>query len=336
MAKTVGVDLGTANTLMCLKGSGIVIRTPSVVAINRDTREIIAQGTEAKKMMGKTPMGIEAFRPVRGGVVADAEVTSGMLEIYFKHIGALSLFSRPYVIVSVPYGVTEVERDALESAVFCAGARRVALIDEPLAAALGTDLKIGGPRGNMIVDIGGGTTEVAVISTGGIVASRSVRIAGDQLDESIVSHIRKTRGVQIGTQTAEMLKMRLGSAHKDIDRGSLTVSGMTGRSPVKAVSIDISSAEIREAMSESVGAIISAIKQTLEQTPPELSADLYDFGIALTGGGALIPGIDRLIYERTGVRVRVAARPKESVCRGILRIIDHEEELEGLLRYRER
>ncbi|MBQ8849582.1 MAG: rod shape-determining protein [Clostridia bacterium] len=335
MAKTVGVDLGTANTLMCIKGAGIVIRTPSAVAINRDTREIIAQGAEAKRMMGKTPMGISAFRPIKDGVITDAEVTSGMLKNYFKHIGALSTFSRPFVIASIPYGVTEVERQALESAVFYAGARKVALIDEPLAAALGTGINIGGARGTMMVDIGGGTTEVAVISMGGIVASCSVRVAGDELDEAIVEYIKKTKNVLIGASTAEELKIRIGSAHPEFDRGSLTVSGMSLMRRM-GVNIEITSPEIRAAIEEPIGAIISTIKQALEQTPPELSSDLYDFGIALTGGGALIPGIGRLISERTGVRVRIAKSPMESVCRGILRVIDTGEELEGILRFRER
>ena len=335
MAKTVGVDLGTANTLMCMKGSGIVIRTPSAVAISKDTREIIAQGAEAKRMMGKTPMGVLAFRPISDGVITDADVTSSMLRNYFLHIGAMSTFSRPYVIASIPYGVTEVERQALESAVFYAGARKVALIDEPLAAALGTGLNIGGPKGTMIVDIGGGTTEVAVISMGGIVASRSQRIAGDELDMAIVDYIRQTRGVIIGPATAEELKIRIGSAHEGIDRGRLVVSGMSPAQR-KGVNIEIESAEIREAMEEPINGIISVIKQALELTPPELSSDLYDFGIALTGGGALLPGLPKLIGERTGMRVRVAQRPMESVCRGILRIIDNLPELDGLLRYRER
>ena len=335
MAKTVGVDLGTANTLMCMKGAGIVIRTPSVVAVNSDTREIIAQGAEAKRMMGKTPMGISAFRPIQDGVITDAEVTSGMLKNYFKHIGALSTFSRPFVIASIPYGVTEVERQALESAVFYAGARKVALIDEPLAAALGTGINIGGPRGTMMVDIGGGTTEVAVISMGGIVASCSVRVAGDEIDAAIVEHIKNTRNVLIGMSTAEELKIRIGAAHSDIDRGVLAVSGMNLLRR-NGVILEISTAEIREAMEEPISDIISTIKQAMEQTPPELSSDLYDFGIALTGGSSLIPGLGRLISERTGVRVRLAQRPMESVCRGILRVIDSAEELEGLLRFRER
>lgn len=335
MAKTVGIDLGTANTLMCVKGAGIVIKTPSVVAINRDSREIIAQGLEAKKMMGKAPMGISVFRPIKDGVITDAEVTSRMLRTYFKSIGALSTFSRPLVVASIPYGVTEVEKSALESAIFYAGARRVALIDEPIAAALGAGLQIGGPRGNMIVDIGGGTTEVAVISLGGIVASRSVRVAGDELDEAIVEYIRKERGILIGSTTAEELKKRIGSAHPDIDRGALSVTGMT--LPVRRGKvISVTTGEIREAMEGPIKSIIATVKQALEQTPPELSSDLYDFGIILTGGGALIPGLDRRISEKTGVKVRIAQRPMESVCRGILRVVDTASELEGFLKYRER
>ena len=207
--------------------------------------------------------------------------------------------------------------------------------DEPLAAALGTGINIGGPRGTMMVDIGGGTTEVAVISMGGIVASCSVRVAGDELDAAIVEHIKKTRNVLIGLSTAEELKIRIGAAHTDIDRGALTVSGMSLMRRM-GVTLEISTSELREAMEEPLSDIISTIKQAMEQTPPELSSDLYDFGIALTGGSSLIPGLGRLISERTGVRVRLAQRPMESVCRGILRVIDSAEELEGLLRFRER
>ena len=335
MAKIVGVDLGTANTLICMKGSGIVISQPSAVAINRDTREIIYQGAEAKRMMGKAPGGILAFRPIKDGVITDADVISGMLRKYFKSIGALSTFSKPFVIASIPYGVTEVERQALESAAFYAGARRVALIDEPLAAALGTGLNIGGPKGTMMVDIGGGTTEVAVISMGGIVASRSVRIAGDEIDGAIIDYVKAMRGVNIGEGTAEELKIRIGSVHPEYDRGSLTVSGMNPAKR-KGELITLTSGEIREAMQEPVDAIISTIKQAFEQTPPELSGDLYDYGIALTGGGALLPGIGKLIYERTGVRARIAKKPMESVCKGIHRVIEYSGELDSFLRFRER
>ena len=335
MAKTVGVDLGTANTLICMKGAGIVVRSPSVVAINKESREIITQGNEAKQMLGKTPAGILAFRPMKDGVITDADVTAGMLRNYLLHIGALSTFSRPLVLASVPYGVTEVEKRAVEDAIFEAGARRVYLIDEPLAAALGSGLQIGGPRGTMVVDIGGGTTEVAVISMGGVVASRSIRIAGDELDVAIVSHLRATRGVQVGPATAELLKIRVGSAHPEAQRGKIAVSGMSLQRRM-GVMVEVDSEEIREAVEESLNQIILAIKQTLEQTPPELSSDLYDFGITLTGGGALLPGLGHMIFERTGVRVRVAKRPMESVCNGLLRIIHSTDNPEEFLRHRER
>lgn len=335
MAKTVGVDLGTANTLICMKGAGIVVRSPSVVAINKDSREIITQGNEAKQMLGKTPTGILAFRPLKDGVITDADVTAGMLRNYFLHIGALSTFSRPIVLACVPFGVTEVEKRAVEDAAFEAGARRVSLIDEPLAAALGTGLNIGGPKGMMIVDIGGGTTEVAVISMGGIVASNSLRIAGDELDEAIISYLRQTRGVLIGPASAELLKVRLGSAHPEIDRGALTVSGMSLQRRM-GVTVEVTSDEIRRAISKCLDQIIFVIKKTMEETPPELSSDLYDFGMMLTGGGALLPGLGSLIYERTGVRVQVAKRPMESVCNGILRVMEHVEDPESFFRYRER
>ena len=335
MAKMVGVDLGTANTLICMKGTGIVVRAPSVVAINKDSREILTQGAEAKRMLGRTPTGILALRPMKDGVISDAEVTAGMLRNYFVHIGALSTFSRPLVVACVPYGVTSVEKQAVEDAMFDAGARKVDLMEEPLAAALGVGLNLRGPQGMMLVDIGGGTTEVAVISMGGIVASNSLRVAGDELDEAIVASLRKTRGLLIGPATAEMLKVKIGSAHREIDRGSLVVSGMNLQRRTGEM-VEISSAEVREALLESLDQIIFVIQQTLEQTPPELSSDLYDFGIVLTGGGALLPGLARLISERTGVRVQIAKRPLESVCAGLLRTMNAAEENEGLFRYRER
>ena len=335
MAKMVGVDLGTANTLICLKGTGIVVRSPSVVAINKDSREIITQGVEAKRMLGRTPTGILALRPMKDGVISDAEVTARMLRNYFVHIGALSTFSRPIVVACVPYGVTSVEKQAVEDAMFDAGARKVDLMEEPLAAALGVGLNLRGPQGMMLVDIGGGTTEVAVISMGGIVASNSLRVAGDELDEAIIASLRKTRGLLIGPATAELLKTKIGSAHREIDRGSLVVSGMNLQRRTGEMA-EISSAEVREALSESLDQIIFVIQQTLEQTPPELSSDLYDFGIVLTGGGALLPGLARLIGERTGVRVQIAKRPLESVCAGLLRAMSVSEENDGFFTYRER
>ncbi len=334
MAKTVGVDLGTANTLICLKDQGIVIRSPSVVAVNRETREIIAQGMEAKRMLGKTPAGIEAFRPLKDGVITDAEVTAGMLRNYFRYIGAMSTFSRPIVVACVPYGVTEVEKRAVEDAVFEAGARRVSLIEEPVASALGAGLRISSQTGMMLVDIGGGTTEVAVISMGGIVASNSLRVAGDEMDEAIIAYLRRTRGVQIGEATAEELKIRIGAAHPELDRGSLTVSGMNLQRRM-GVMLDVTTEEICRAVSGQMDQIVGAIKQTLEHTPPELASDLYDFGIMLTGGGSLLPGVARTIRDRIGVPVRIAKRPMESVCNGLLRVINSTDPDE-FLRYRER
>ena len=335
MAKIIGVDLGTANTLLCMKGKGIILSSPSVVAISRSTREIVALGKEARKMLGKTPEGILAFRPIKDGVIADFDVTAKMLRAFFEITESISLFSRPSVIVCIPYSVTEVERRAVEDAVFEAGARSVALIDEPLAAAIGTGLHVGGARGSMIVDIGGGTTEVAVISLGGIVSSNSIRVAGDEFDEAIVSYIRKNYNVLIGTTSAEDLKMRIGSAHPSADCGEMEVCGRNLRSGLGAV-IKVSSADVRMAIQESIAQIIDAIKITLEQTPPELSSDIYDFGIRLTGGGAMLRGIDRLIEEQTGIKVTKPQRPLECVCAGILRVIESEGELGGLLRYRGR
>ena len=335
MAKVIGVDLGTANTLVCMKGKGIILHSPSVVAISKASRDIVALGKEAKRMLGKTPEGILAFRPIKDGVIADFDVTAKMLRAFFEITDSISFFSRPSVIVCTPYSVTEVERRAVEDAVFEAGARSVALIDEPLAAAVGTGIRVDGAQGSMIVDIGGGTTEVAVISLGGIVSSRSVRVAGDEFDEAIIAYMRKTYNVLIGNVTAEELKMRIGSAHPSVYKGELEVCGRNLRTGLGAT-LTVSSEDIRLAISEPLSQIIDAIKSTLEQTPPELSSDIYDYGIKLTGGGALLGGIDLLISEKTGIRVTKAPRPLGSVCAGILRIIESEGELGDLLRYRGR
>ena len=335
MAKIVGIDLGTANTLICTKAKGIVLRAPSVVAISKADREVVALGKEARRMLGKTPEGILAFRPLKDGVIADPEVTAKMIRAFFEYTDSISLFARPHAIVCIPYGVTEVEKRAVEDAAFEAGARSVALIEEPLAAAIGTGLRVGGARGSMIVDIGGGTTEVAVISLGGIVASNSLRVAGDEFDEAIISYLRRRKGILIGDASAEMLKVRIGSAHPSTDGGEMEVCGRSLDNGLGAVA-KVQSWEIREAISENLEQIIFGIKKTLEQTPPELSADIYDFGIMLTGGGALLRGIDKLIAERTGITVQIAKRPLESVCAGILRVIQSEGKLGNLLQYRGR
>ena len=335
MATIVGRDLGTANTLICTKGKGIVLRSPSVVAISKADRSVVALGKEARRMLGKTPEGILAFRPLKDGVIADPEVTSKMIRAFFEYTDSISLFARPSAIVCIPFGVTEVEKRAVEDATFEAGARSVALIEEPLAAAIGTGLRVGGARGSMIVDIGGGTTEVAVISLGGIVASNSVRVAGDEFDEAIISYLRRRRGILIGSATAEALKIKIGSAHPSCDGGEMEVCGRSLDSGLGAV-MKIHSSEVREAISGNLEQIVFAIKKTLEQTPPELSADIYDFGIMLSGGGALLRGIDKLISERTGIQVKIAPRPLESVCMGILRVIESEGKLGNLLQYRGR
>ncbi len=335
MAKLIGVDLGTANTLIYMKGKGIIMRSPSVVAIEKDSREIVEVGRAARHMLGKTPEGIIAFRPLKDGVIADYDVTAKMLRAYFEITDSIAIFSRPSVIVSIPYGVTEVEKRAVEDATFEAGARQVSLIEEPLAAAIGTGLRIGGARGNMIVDIGGGTTEVAVISLGGIVASKTIRIAGDELDAAIIKHLRTHKDILVGDITAENLKRRIGAVHPTAESGTMTVFGRNLRSGLAATA-EITSDDIREALHDELEEIIASIKSTLEETPPELSSDIYDYGITLTGGGAMLRGIDRLITERTGLKVTIARRPLESVCNGIGRVIESEGALGNLLKYRGR
>lgn len=334
MAKIYGMDLGTANTLMCHKGN-IILRAPSVVAINNSDRDIVAIGMEAKQMLGKTPSGITATRPLKDGVIADPDTASKMVHGFLEYVGAFSIFSRPIIIVCIPHKATGVEKRALEDAIFEAGARYVALVDEPIAAAIGTGLRVGAAKGSMIVDIGGGTTEVAVISHGGIVTAGSVRIAGDEFDEAIVEYIKQNRNTLIGVASAETLKLKCGAAHPSFDRGSATVSGRNLRDGMGAM-IEVSSGEIREALSEPISEIINTIRGTLEKTPPELSADIYDYGIMLTGGGSHLRGIGKLISERLGIRVTLAHRPLDAVCRGISKIMESEGQVGELLRYRSR
>ncbi len=334
MSKIYGMDLGTANTLICHRGE-IILRAPSVVAINDDDREIVALGPSAKNMLGKTPAGITAFRPLKGGVIAEYEVASKMVHGFLERVGAFSVFSRPVVVVCIPHKATGVEKRALEDAIFEAGARYVALIDEPLAAAIGTGLRVGAPRGSMIADIGGGTTEIAVISHGGIVNAGSIRVAGDEFDEAIVEYIKETRGVLIGLASAEELKIKCGCAHPDFDGGEATVAGRNLLGGMGTL-ITVSSAEIREALTPSLERIIEEVKHTLEFTPPELSADIYDYGLMLTGGGSRLRGIGRFAEGRLGIKVTQAKNPLEAVCRGISRVIESESHQGDLLRYRAR
>lgn len=314
-SRDMGIDLGTANTLVYAKGKGIVLQEPTVVALDRDTSGIIAVGKEAEMMVGRTPGNIVAVRPLKDGVIADFEVTEKMLRYFIgkahRHHGIFS----PRVIIGVPSGVTEVEKRAVMDAGREAGAREVFLIEEPMAAAIGAGLPVQEPMGNLIVDIGGGTTEVAVISLGGIVSSRSLRVAGDELSESIAQYIKRRYNLMVGERTAEEIKQTIGSAYPMKEETVREVRGrdlLTGLPKV----IRVSSKEVLEALTEPVANIVDAVKTTLERTPPELAADILDRGIVMSGGGALLRGIDRLLAEETGMPVQVAEDPLTCVARG--------------------
>lgn len=328
LSNDIGIDLGTANTLVYLKGHGLIINEPSVVAINQRTREVLAIGNEAKRMVGRTPSHIVATRPLVDGVVSDFEVTEQMLRYFINkvHRKRLSLVPRPRVLVGIPYGVTEVERRAVEEAALNAGAREVYLIEEPVAAAIGSRLPIQEATGSMIVDIGGGTTEVAVISLGSIVASRSLRIAGDELNQDIISYVRDTFNLLLGERTAEEIKIAAGSALplknqiKVALRGRDLISGLPKM-------IETDDEHIRRALQRSITLIIDAVRSTLEETPPELVADIMERGIVLAGGGALLRGLNAILATATGTTVHVADDPLTAVARGTGVVI---EDLSGL------
>lgn len=315
MARQVGIDLGTSYTTVFLKDR-IVMRAPTVVSIDRATHEVICSGSGAKKMLGKTPREILALRPLKDGVITDLEVTSIMIRDFLRKLDLTSVFNRPLALVSIPYGVTEVERRAVKDATYEAGAKDVKLIDQPIAAAVGAGIPVSKARGAMLVDLGGGVSEASVLSLGGIVQSGALRIAGDELDVAIVNYIKQTREVLIGEITAELLKKRIGSALPTIDRGSMSVCGRDLRTGL-AVMAEISSAEVREAIREPLSEIVHMVKQTLEETPPELSADIFDYGIVMTGGMSLLPGLDQLLRAGTGVRVTVAKQPGSCTCIGM-------------------
>jgi rod shape-determining protein MreB len=319
------VDLGTANTLVYVKGKGIVANEPSVVAIQEDARgakKILAVGKEAKDMVGRTPGSIKAIRPLKDGVIADFDVAQKMLEYFIRrtHNNRKS-FVRPRIIVSVPIGITEVEKRAVKESAEAAGAREVYLIEETMAAALGAGMPVTEPTGNMVVDIGGGTTGVAVISLAGIVVSKSVRIGGDKMDEAILQYVKRTYNMLVGERTAEEIKINLGRVISNGDVGVMKVKGRDLRAGVPKT-IDITSEEVREALNEPITLIVDSIKQTLERTPPELAADIVDNGIVLTGGGALLGGLDTLIKEETGLPVNVAEDPLTCVVLGSGKALD--------------
>lgn len=313
--KDMGIDLGTANTLVYIKGKDIVIREPSVVAIQTNTEEVLAVGEEAKRMIGRTPGHIVAIRPLKDGVIADFNVTQNMLKYFIKRANQRTSIFRPRVVVCVPSGVTEVEKRAVEEATIHAGARDAYLIEEPMAAAIGADLPVQDPTGSMIIDIGGGTTEVAVISLGGIVTSRSIRVGGDELDEAIVNYIKKEYSLMIGERTAEEIKITIGTADMTDKESRMQIRGRDLISGLPKT-IQITSREIHNAMREPISNIIEAIKFTLEKTPPELASDIMEYGIMLTGGGALLEGVDKLIREETGMPVRIAEQPLDCVAIG--------------------
>lgn len=317
----IGIDLGTANTLVYMRGKGIVMREPSVVAVDVKKMEVLAVGSEAKEMIGRTPGSISAIRPLKDGVIADFEVTAEMLRYFIKAALKSTFFRKTRLVVCIPSGVTEVERRAVEDAARQAGAKEVELIAEPMAAALGAGLQVDDAAGCMVVDIGGGTSEVAVISLGDIVASCSVRTAGDDFDEAIISYIKKKYNLLIGERTAENIKIEIGSAFPYEGESELEVKGrnLLDGLPKNVV---ITSEEVREALGDSVSAIVDAIRSTLETTPPELSADIIDNGIMLTGGGAMLRGLDTLISRETGMPVHVAEDPLDCVANGTGKSLD--------------
>lgn len=327
MTKDMGIDLGTANTLVYVKGKGIVLNEPSVVAINTNSKAVLAVGNEAKQMIGRTPGSIVAIRPLKDGVIADFDVTERMLRMFIEKVCPKGAFTSPRVMVCFPSGITAVEKRAIEEATKQAGARDVKLLEEPMAAAIGAGLATDEPRGSMVVDIGGGTTEVAIISLGGIVTAKSLRIAGDDLDKAIINYIKRAYNLMIGERTAETIKITLGSAYKisEVDE-KMEIRGrdlLTGLPKV----VEIGETEIREALSEPVSSIVDAIKTTLEKTPPELAADIMDRGIMLTGGGALLRGIDKLINEETNMPVNIAENPLDCVALGAGKALAHFDKL---------
>ncbi len=318
------IDLGTANTLVYLRGKGVVVSEPSVVAVQKDSmgqRKVLAVGKEAKKMLGRTPGTIVAIRPMKDGVIADFDITEEMLRYFIQKVHNRKNLVRPRIVICVPSGITQVEKRAVKESAESAGAREVYLIEEPMAAAIGAGLPITEPSGNMIVDIGGGTTEVAVISLAGVVYAKSVRVGGDKLDEALVQYLKRKYNLLIGERTAEQIKIEIGSAHPDEEVRTMEVKG---RDLVTGIpkTLDVDSNEIREALSETVNTIVEAVRIALERTPPELAADIVDKGIVLAGGGALLRNLDVLLREETGLPVVIAEDPLSCVVLGSGKVLD--------------
>jgi rod shape-determining protein MreB len=329
-SRDLGIDLGTANTVVFARGEGIVLREPSVVALDKSSNRVLALGNEAKRMLGRTPGNIVAIRPMRDGVIADFEVTEVMLRHFIKKILNNRYFIKPRIVVGVPSGITGVERRAVLDAVMHAGAREAFLIEEPMAAAIGANLPISEPYGSMIVDIGGGTTEVAVIALGGIVIAKSIRVAGDEMDEAIVNQCRKNYNLLIGERSAEEIKIQLGSAYPSQEESTIEVRGrdlVTGLPKT----FTISAAEVRDALLEPVTIVVDAIRMTLEKTPPELAADIMDRGVVLAGGGALLRGLDKYLSQETDLSVFVVDDPLSSVAYGTGKVLEEIDLLKRVL-----
>lgn len=321
-SKDVGIDLGTANTLIFMKGKGIIMREPSVVAMDIRNDTVKYVGQEAKEVIGRTPGSIVAVRPLKDGVIADFDITASMLQIFIKKVINNTFLSRPRIIICIPSGVTDVERRAVKEAAIAAGAKQVSILEEPMAAAIGAGLPVAEATGSMVVDIGGGTTEVAVISLGGIVASRSVRVAGDELDSSIIAYIKKNYNLLIGERTAENIKIEVGSAYPYEGEEPFEIKGRNLMDGLPK-NIFVTPEEIRRAIADPISSILDAIRTTLERTPPELSADIIDHGITLTGGGAMLRGMDALITQETGMPVHIAEDPLDCVAHGAGMALDN-------------
>lgn len=330
IGRDMAIDLGTANTLVYVRGRGIVLNEPSVVAINQDTGGILAVGLEAKKMIGRTPGNIVAIRPLKDGVISDFDTTERMLRYFIQKVHKRRHFAKPRLVVCVPSGITGVEQRAVKDAGYAAGARKVYIIEEPMAAAIGAGLPIHEPTGNMVVDIGGGTTEIAVISLGGIVTVQSIRVGGDELDQSIITWIKREYSLLLGERTAEEIKMAIGSAFPAVGEPDAEIRGrdlVTGLPKTILVTAE----EIRKAIDEPVSRIVEAVKTTLDSCPPELSGDIMDRGIVLTGGGALLHGLDERLRHETGIAVHIAENPLNAVVMGTGRCIEEFEALEKVL-----
>lgn len=332
LSRNLGIDLGTANTLIFMKGKGIIIREPSVVAVDTRTNSVKCVGKEAKSVIGRTPGSITAVRPLKDGVIADFDITTAMLQKFIQKAMNKKTLFKPKIIICIPSGVTAVEKRAVKEATEQAGAKKVYIIEEPMAAAIGASLPVAEPTGNMVVDVGGGTSEVAVISLGGIVAAQSVRVGGDEFDAAIINYIKKKYNLLVGESTAENIKIQIGSAYKFEVEEYMNIRGRNLLNGLPE-NIEVSSDEIREALKESIESILDAVHITLEKTPPELAADIIEQGITLTGGGALLRGLDKLIKEKTKMPVHIAEAPLDCVAKGTGAVLENIDKLHEILSY---